>query len=524
MFVCVECGSEVDHLYKNYGRRNIRMKVCDACGLTADRYMGMDLTNILIEAILLKRSVYRHLIWNAGGEGAGLTLTACDDTPCFLAASPLSRSASPGTPSRAKTPSKAEHVGRPLPPKEVEESGVESEEESDYDNSTVSKRNASRPSSPQWNRGSITADALQKKDRKQMYSRSYWKCLLVLISADAYIKTRMTNFSFPEANDLPAFSERSPYSYSYSYSTGFETLHDKHARDGRSFGVQALSRGLEAFGELLAHNWVLFSRPPTFVSEGSIIPLPSLDVSSGIPQGLWGGPEGAGEKEKEKGKVDSEGQTPQRTRKGSRRQLGGQKTAGGDGLKLMGVDSPMLNLLKDQKPLPRSLILYFAVVAAASVELSAFLGTIFSGLLYLDWKQRQRHRQLHTLTHTHSQTHKHTHSNIHEIQERKRKETETHISKEELASKALKIPLSQYGKILTILLMTWDSSMTLHMTTALFNQSALITCISVARRDETVWPAVGIVGVALVVKFVAAFFAASILRPFYPASFAAILA
>eukprot|EP01054_Gregarina_sp_Poly1_P000808 Gregarina_sp_Poly_1__807@NODE_1192_length_4819_cov_79_115320_g819_i0_p1_GENE_NODE_1192_length_4819_cov_79_115320_g819_i0NODE_1192_length_4819_cov_79_115320_g819_i0_p1_ORF_typecomplete_len297_score23_46Arv1/PF04161_13/2_3e39Arv1/PF04161_13/3_3e03zfribbon_3/PF13248_6/4_2zfribbon_3/PF13248_6/0_39Znribbon_8/PF09723_10/0_021Znribbon_8/PF09723_10/3_9e03Nudix_N_2/PF14803_6/0_13zfISL3/PF14690_6/15zfISL3/PF14690_6/25zfISL3/PF14690_6/4_2e03zinc_ribbon_2/PF13240_6/7_4zinc_ribbon_2/PF13240_6/56zfTFIIB/PF134 len=64
MFVCVHCGHPIDFIYKDFGDRNIRLTTCPSCGQIADKYVEFDKVNLLIETILLREQVYRHLIYN----------------------------------------------------------------------------------------------------------------------------------------------------------------------------------------------------------------------------------------------------------------------------------------------------------------------------------------------------------------------------------------------------------------------------------------------------------------------------
>eukprot|EP01053_Blabericola_migrator_P001075 Blabericola_migrator_1__1074@NODE_1273_length_4923_cov_16_538715_g858_i0_p1_GENE_NODE_1273_length_4923_cov_16_538715_g858_i0NODE_1273_length_4923_cov_16_538715_g858_i0_p1_ORF_typecomplete_len289_score34_22Arv1/PF04161_13/3_4e38zfTFIIB/PF13453_6/1_5zfTFIIB/PF13453_6/1_3e02_NODE_1273_length_4923_cov_16_538715_g858_i026373503 len=64
MFVCVQCCHPVEYIYRDFGNSNIRLATCPACGQIADKYVEFDTVNILIETILLREEVYRHLIYN----------------------------------------------------------------------------------------------------------------------------------------------------------------------------------------------------------------------------------------------------------------------------------------------------------------------------------------------------------------------------------------------------------------------------------------------------------------------------
>ncbi|KAA0162646.1 hypothetical protein FNF31_03174 [Cafeteria roenbergensis] len=62
--VCVECGSPVQALYLRFSQGNIRLTRCPTCGETADPYLEMDAVLVLVDLILLRRPVYRHLLVN----------------------------------------------------------------------------------------------------------------------------------------------------------------------------------------------------------------------------------------------------------------------------------------------------------------------------------------------------------------------------------------------------------------------------------------------------------------------------
>ncbi|KAJ9125193.1 hypothetical protein QFC22_000147 [Naganishia vaughanmartiniae] len=69
MPVCVHCNNLAEHVYTVYSSRdNIRLAVCNQCGLFVDPLVEHPLVLLLIDVILLKPRVYRHLVFNYGSE------------------------------------------------------------------------------------------------------------------------------------------------------------------------------------------------------------------------------------------------------------------------------------------------------------------------------------------------------------------------------------------------------------------------------------------------------------------------
>lgn len=71
MYHCVNCGTEVDELYRRYSPNVLKLLKCEACGLLADKYIEYDPVIILVDLILLEKRAYRHLLYN------------CDLKPCW---------------------------------------------------------------------------------------------------------------------------------------------------------------------------------------------------------------------------------------------------------------------------------------------------------------------------------------------------------------------------------------------------------------------------------------------------------
>ncbi|KAJ6468305.1 Arv1-like family-domain-containing protein [Mycena sanguinolenta] len=64
MPICIACTTAVDFVY-DY---NLGLEQCKNCGAFADPYVEHDSLTLLIDLILLKRGVYRHLLYNRGAE------------------------------------------------------------------------------------------------------------------------------------------------------------------------------------------------------------------------------------------------------------------------------------------------------------------------------------------------------------------------------------------------------------------------------------------------------------------------
>jgi len=67
MPLCTNCAETVAHLYTLYHSvNNVRLEQCPSCRALADPYVEHDLLVIALDLILLKRGVYRHLLFNRG--------------------------------------------------------------------------------------------------------------------------------------------------------------------------------------------------------------------------------------------------------------------------------------------------------------------------------------------------------------------------------------------------------------------------------------------------------------------------
>ncbi|KAH9902968.1 Arv1-domain-containing protein [Cubamyces lactineus] len=67
MPICTSCAQPTPYLYTVYNSAyNFRLEQCTACHAFADPYVEHDTLTLLLDLILLKRDVYRHLLYNRG--------------------------------------------------------------------------------------------------------------------------------------------------------------------------------------------------------------------------------------------------------------------------------------------------------------------------------------------------------------------------------------------------------------------------------------------------------------------------
>lgn len=122
MLVCVECGEAVPHLYREFGKGNIRLTHCvcesfcyfvlncncwkeskalkeyyilafialtvkmkqEKCGQIADKYVEYEALILLYDMMLHKPSVYRHILYNRVVETSEMV-----HSPLFLLRRPV---------------------------------------------------------------------------------------------------------------------------------------------------------------------------------------------------------------------------------------------------------------------------------------------------------------------------------------------------------------------------------------------------------------------------------------------------
>jgi len=63
-FACVECRSSVASVYREFSAGCIRLTKCESCSQFADPYVEYDTMLIVLDLILHKSQVYRHLLFN----------------------------------------------------------------------------------------------------------------------------------------------------------------------------------------------------------------------------------------------------------------------------------------------------------------------------------------------------------------------------------------------------------------------------------------------------------------------------
>ncbi|BFZ12336.1 hypothetical protein BsWGS_15375 [Bradybaena similaris] len=63
-YQCIECGNKVRMLYREYKAGVIKISHCDSCNAVADKYIEYDPVIIFLDALLLRRQAYRHLLIN----------------------------------------------------------------------------------------------------------------------------------------------------------------------------------------------------------------------------------------------------------------------------------------------------------------------------------------------------------------------------------------------------------------------------------------------------------------------------
>ncbi|KAJ6553574.1 Arv1-like family-domain-containing protein [Mycena vulgaris] len=69
MPICTTCTKWVPFLYTVYeSSYNLRLEQCPNCHTFADPYVEHDSLTLLLDLILLKRGVYRHLLYNRGAD------------------------------------------------------------------------------------------------------------------------------------------------------------------------------------------------------------------------------------------------------------------------------------------------------------------------------------------------------------------------------------------------------------------------------------------------------------------------
>uniref|UniRef100_A0A0B7AB26 Protein ARV n=1 Tax=Arion vulgaris TaxID=1028688 RepID=A0A0B7AB26_9EUPU len=80
-YQCIECGKKVQKLYQEYKTGTIKMSHCEFCKEIADKYIEYDPVIIFLDALLLQRQAYRHILINTKFDShwkLALLLCMCD--------------------------------------------------------------------------------------------------------------------------------------------------------------------------------------------------------------------------------------------------------------------------------------------------------------------------------------------------------------------------------------------------------------------------------------------------------------
>jgi hypothetical protein len=63
--ICVECGADCpDGGFKEFSKGSVRLTRCECCHRLADKYVEFEMMLIILDLILHKPQVYRHLLYN----------------------------------------------------------------------------------------------------------------------------------------------------------------------------------------------------------------------------------------------------------------------------------------------------------------------------------------------------------------------------------------------------------------------------------------------------------------------------
>eukprot|EP00474_Spongospora_subterranea_P006509 CRZ06967.1 hypothetical protein [Spongospora subterranea] len=62
--ICVECAADVVDVYKEFSTGNARLTRCGSCKKAADKYVEFETMLIILDLILHKIQVYRHILFN----------------------------------------------------------------------------------------------------------------------------------------------------------------------------------------------------------------------------------------------------------------------------------------------------------------------------------------------------------------------------------------------------------------------------------------------------------------------------
>ncbi|TFK33461.1 Arv1-like family-domain-containing protein [Crucibulum laeve] len=81
MPICTTCSQSIAYLYTVYeSEYNLRLEKCSQCRAFVDPYVEHDTLTLVLDLILLKRGVYRHLLYNRGTDPRRLVGKSASNT------------------------------------------------------------------------------------------------------------------------------------------------------------------------------------------------------------------------------------------------------------------------------------------------------------------------------------------------------------------------------------------------------------------------------------------------------------
>lgn len=64
-FFCINCGEEINSLFKKYSETVLKLSECAKCKQIADKYVEYDVVIVIIDLILFNTQAYRHILLNS---------------------------------------------------------------------------------------------------------------------------------------------------------------------------------------------------------------------------------------------------------------------------------------------------------------------------------------------------------------------------------------------------------------------------------------------------------------------------
>lgn len=68
LYTCVNCGSQVQELFKQYSPAVLKLVHCGKCHKIADKYIEYDPVIVMIDLVLLNEQAYRHVLYNSPSQ------------------------------------------------------------------------------------------------------------------------------------------------------------------------------------------------------------------------------------------------------------------------------------------------------------------------------------------------------------------------------------------------------------------------------------------------------------------------